>query len=174
VYCTSFNTGDENAIIGTRSGPYNGYEFAVRTNGTPILYYTAGSSINPSTVLSLNTWYHLAVVRNGSNAYFYINGTLSLSSSSFTNGAAGGSTLIGYDQSDSLAHFYGYISNLRITNTIVYTGNFTPPTSHLTAVSGTQLLTLQNSTFIDNSSNNYTITNNNSVTTTSSIVPFAN
>jgi hypothetical protein len=46
--------------------------------------------------------------------------------------------------------------------------------SHLTAIPGTQLLTLQNSTIVDNSSNNFTITNNGSVTTTSSILPFAN
>jgi hypothetical protein len=53
----------------------------------------------------------------------------------------------------------GNISNLRIVKgTAVYTANFIPPTQPLTNISGTSLLTCQNSTLIDNSTNNFAIT----------------
>jgi hypothetical protein len=138
-----------------------------------------------------NTWNHLAVVYNSSTSTctVYMNGVsiLSATGSSFNSSAPTYTLAIGrYQYVTPGGYVNGYISNVRITNTVVYTGNFTPPTSHLSstqsagtnisAITGTQtqLLTLQNSTFVDNSSNNYTITNNNSVTTTSSTVPFAN
>jgi hypothetical protein len=178
VYCTSFNAGSQNTIIGTRpsvSGTV-GWEFRISTSGLPQFYFTGGSSLNTSsTVLSLNTWTHLAVTRNGANAYLYINGILSLSSSSFANGSNSGiSTYIGIENGDSPSGFRGYISNLRVTNTALYTSAFTPSTVPLTAITGTQLLTLQNASIVDNSTNAYTITNNSSVTTTSSIQPFTN
>ena len=45
-----------------------------------------------------------------------------------------------------------------MTNTVVYTSSFTPSTTPLTNITGTQLLTFQSPTFIDNSSNNFTLT----------------
>jgi hypothetical protein len=51
-----------------------------------------------------------------------------------------------------------------VNGTAVYTSNFTPSTTPLTAIANTSLLTLQNATFVDNSTNNFTITaNGNSV-----------
>ena len=53
----------------------------------------------------------------------------------------------------------GYISNLRVNSSnAVYTSNFTPSVSALSAIAGTTLLTCQSPAFIDNSSNNYTLT----------------
>jgi hypothetical protein len=62
----------------------------------------------------------------------------------------------------------GQISNFRVTNTAVYDPTvawLTIPTSPLTAITGTQLLTFQNATIVDNSTNALTLTNNGSVTT---------
>ena len=72
----------------------------------------------------------------------------------------------------SNAYYKGYVSNVRIVKgTAVYTANFVPPTSPLTAISGTSILTLQNSSIVDNSTNAFSITNNNSVAT-STATPF--
>jgi len=58
------------------------------------------------------------------------------------------------------------LSNFRVVKgTAVYTSNFIPSTSPLTAITNTSLLTLQNSTIIDNSTNAFSITNNGTVTT---------
>ena len=86
----------------------------------------------------------------------------------------------------STANFAGYISNLRIVKgTAVYTGNFTVPTNilrtvqsastNIVALTGTEtsLLTLQNATIVDNSTNAFTFTNNNSVTMATAYAPFS-
>jgi hypothetical protein len=85
-------------------------------------------------------------------------------SGTVTQNFASGVTWLGTD-SGSL-YYGGYMTNVRsVIGTALYTSNFTQPTAPLTAVSGTSLLTLQDSTIIDNSTNAYTITNTNGVTT---------
>jgi hypothetical protein len=66
----------------------------------------------------------------------------------------------------SAGFFSGDISNYRVVNgTAVYTANFVPPTAALTAITNTSLLTLQNATIVDNSTNAFTITNTGTVVT---------
>jgi len=102
-----------------------------------------------------NAWYHLAVTRIASTITLFLNG---VSIGSTTNATSfesdqevwvGGLTNIGQ-------YFPGHISNLRVVKgTAVYTSNFTPSTSPLTAISNTVLLTCQSNRFKDNSNNNY-------------------
>jgi len=111
--------------------------------------------------ISVNTWIHVALVRNGSTFTPYLNGVAGTTSTSasaiYTNTSP---TIIGAAVNPTVnSPFTGYISNLRIVNgTAVYTATFTPPTSPLTAIANTSLLTCQSPTFIDNSTNNFTIT----------------
>ena len=119
----------------------------------------------------LNQWYHVAIVRSGSTFYTFLNG---VQGATFTSSASiyqsTNAFLIGQGQGNQFVN--GQVSNVRfVKGTALYTANFTPPTSPLTAVSGTQLLTLQNSTIIDNSANAFTIINNGS-TTTQQAFPF--
>jgi hypothetical protein len=113
--------------------------------------------------LSLNTWYHIAVVRDSSNnAQLFLNGTKSTNAhvtdsnnysgavnTIFTGGAGG--------------ELIGKLSNLRITNTAVYdptASTITVPTSPLTAVAGTLVLlnTTRSNAFLDSSASPLTVT----------------
>jgi hypothetical protein len=73
-------------------------------------------------------------------------------------------------------YFQGYMSNLRVVKTSNYiygTSNFTPPTSPLTAVTGTVLLTCQSNRFIDNSASPNTLTVGGGTPSIQSFSPFS-
>jgi hypothetical protein len=125
-------------------------------------YYISGVSFGAPTISS---WNHIAVVRNG-NAYTgYLNGTsTSLGTSSSSPNTGGSNFYIGAYQTPNY-YTFGYLSNVRyVVGTAIYTSSFTPPTSPLTAITNTQLLTLQyngganNYGIIDNSNFNNIIT----------------
>jgi hypothetical protein len=114
---------------------------------------------------TINTWYHIALVRNGTGLSCYISGVLCGTVPSHNSVPATDSFQIGRSDfvptgpSWNHSSFFmdGYISNFRVVDRAVYTGNFTVPTSPLVAISGTQLLTCQSPSFIDNSINNFSI-----------------
>jgi len=117
-------------------------------------------------------WHHIALVRNSNSWVLYVDG-VSRATATWTGTIADISTgpNIGRDQFYG-RNYTGYISNLRIVKgTAVYTSGFTPPTSPLTAIANTSLLTCQSSTIIDNSSNDFTITTVGD-TTVSTFNPF--
>ena len=137
---------------------------------------------NVSVTFAIGTWYHFALVRNGSTFTAYINGVgqtpvaISGTMGNTTNNALS----IGSSAADGSTRFVsGYISNFRIVKGVaVYTGNFTVPIRPLTstqtsrtnisAITGTQTSLLLNtpntSAFItDSSSVPYTMTNNGTI-----------
>jgi hypothetical protein len=128
-----------------------------------------GNQYNPvsaSSTIKTNQWYHTALVVNGSTLTLYLNG-VAISSATITGTINNSTAPVGIGAyGNNNWQISGGISNVRITNTAVYTSNFTVPSANLTAVSGTQLLTCQNATFVDNSTNAFTITNNNGTTIT--------
>ena len=178
VNTTALSSG-QNTIVGNRLNSSSGWELRINTDRTVQFYFTgtSGASATTSATVSLNSWVHIAVVRNGANLNIYLNGVSQASSSSWSNGNASTSSYapsIGGDSVASDSH-NGYISNLRlVTGTAVYTTAFTPSTAPLTAVSGTQWLTCQSTTSatVDASTNNFTITNNGTVVETA-ITPFS-
>jgi hypothetical protein len=112
-----------------------------------------------------NAWNHFAVVRVGTSVTVYCNGiggTPVTFADNFTN-TTYVPTISGYTHS-ATNMLTGYLSNFRyVKGTAVYTGTFTPPTSPLTAISGTSLLTCQSNRLIDTSPNNFAITRNGDV-----------
>ena len=146
---------------------FNGFEFYVKGTAsswtTVGVYATTAGTIDREFgfTFSLNTWYHIALTRtSGGTFVIYVNGT---SIGTFTNTASwtdfspygiAHSNLTGYRY-----FFPGYISNYRLViGSVVYSSNFTPPTTPLTAITNTKLLTCQSNRFVDNSTLNNTLT----------------
>lgn len=130
-------------------------------NGSAVVYYANSADQIVSGSVPINMWHHVAVVRSSGVTKIYVNGIQSGASFTDSNNYTVGSSrpIIGRNGYSDAAYFDGYISNLRIVKgTAVYTANFTPSTTPLTAVSGTSLLTCQSNRFIDNSTNNFAIT----------------
>ena len=163
VYATSINTYQnimsqyQNSTNSFACG-YNstqGWYFNYANNAAEVTNYRAGSS-------PLNTWTHVAFVKSSTTMTVYVNGTALASTITVPNLPLLSSTLnigIWAGALDSL--WNGYISNLRmVKGTAVYTGNFTPSTTPLTAIANTSLLTCQSNRFIDNSTNAFAITVN--------------
>lgn len=97
-----------------------------------IQYGLSGNYTTPS----VDTWYHLAFVRNGNDWSLYLNGTAENTrtvSGSITSSSLGALEL--GRRYDAAQYVDGYIDDLRITKGLArYTSNFTPPTTaHLTS-----------------------------------------
>ena len=145
--------------------------FTVGTGQFGLTYGTGAAAVNLLASVNnlplLNTWNHFAIVRNGNVLTWYMNGVaMATGAYTYTVVAQVGVMQINNSNGTNFT-FVGHITNFRIVNSVaVYTANFTPPTSSLTAITGTQLLLLANSAatlLTDSSVNNLTVTNVNSV-----------
>jgi len=93
-----------------------------------LLYYRGAFLITDSAALSLNQWYHVALVRIGSVITLYKNG-VSAGSVTDTTNLTGNTCFIAQESSLGSTYFNGYIDDFRITKYGRYTSAFTPPTS---------------------------------------------
>ena len=127
--------------------------------GTGINLWNNGA-ITSSTSYNLNQWYHLAVVRASGTVKVYLDGSEIKSASLSSDISSPGGMNVGrWGLAGDGQYFNGVISNLRVVKgTAVYTGNFTAPTSKLTAITNTKLLTCQSNRFLDNSATGHTVT----------------
>lgn len=101
--------------------------FSFSSDGTNRTTFTS------NTTLTTSTWFHIAVVRYGSNLSMYVNGAMVGSTHNIGTASIYDSTadlLIGSGYAGSPSNFfYGYIDELRISKTAQYTANFTAPTA---------------------------------------------
>jgi hypothetical protein len=124
----------------------SGAKWAVQIGGTQAI-----SSLTPT----LNVWTHVAMTYNGSTITLYVNGT-SVASASVTQNASNTTLKVGANWGSY--NLTGYVSNARVSNSVIYSGNFTPSTTPFSAAAGTVFLSCQSNRFVDNSSNAYAIT----------------
>jgi hypothetical protein len=164
----SFPTDDNSIVAGI--GPTNGDWMLAMTSASDVRWgrnHIAWDLITAGVTFVANTWYHIAVCKTGSTLRIYVDGIQRASASNTQSYNIANSTLaVGARQLTGgvlgAGNFFdGYISNLRILKGVaLYTANFAVPTSPLTAITGTSLLTCNNTTFTDSSSNNFTVTAN--------------
>jgi hypothetical protein len=138
-----------------------------------LIYFVSGADrITGTTALTVGIWYHVAVSRSTLNTKMFLNGVQEGSTYTDANNYVACQVVIGALSYTSYppVTLVGYFSNVRIVKgTAVYTSAFTPPTTPLTAITNTSLLTCQSNYFKDNSSNNFTLT----ATGTPSVQPFS-
>lgn len=168
VWCNAY--GANNRIFGALNRP-SGLDLGIYGNGT---FFINGGTANSSYQLPKNRWVHIALVMNAGVPSLYADGVKQNVTGQLTghNHTDLNPVSIGFldpavwnGAADSY-HWNGYISNVRFVKGIaVYTSNFSIPNAPLTAITGTVLLTLQDSTFVDNSGLNFTITPHGNVKT---------
>lgn len=150
VYPTSH--GGVFTLNGTSTGGWaqssiNG--FSLQTTVAYIGYSPTPFTTVDFTDLPLNAWSHIAFVKNGSsgtNLTVYVNG-VSIATGSYTTTTTigDGTDRFGIGFFDNFSGnirspLTGYISNLRVTNSAVYTSGFSVPTAPLPAITGTEIL----------------------------------
>jgi hypothetical protein len=127
------------------------------------VWYNGSQYYSANSLVAVGNWYHCAMVRSGTTITIYLNGTSVItitgaSAAVNTSQALLIATLHSFT-TDANACFKGSISNFRVVKgTAVYTSTFTPPTTPLTAITNTVLLTCQSNRFVDNSTTAATIT----------------
>lgn len=171
VYFTS--SADLQAVVSNYGNSTTGFVVQTYNNRWYINLSGDGGDIIGSTPLAVGQWTHVAVSGSSGSIKLFINGTQD--GSTYTGAVSldtSASLTIGnlYTASAYYNPFYGYISNLRLLKgTALYTSNFTPPTSPLTSITNTSLLTCQSNRFVDNSANAFSISVG---TGTPSVQPF--
>jgi hypothetical protein len=113
-------------------------------HGTFDFYYGSSYVQITSPTLTLNSWQHIAVVRNGATITVYKDGvstgTGNIGSNTLNTGGTDPFYVGNYPDAGS-GYINGYLSDVRVVKgTAVYTSNFTPPTAPLTAITNTKLL----------------------------------
>jgi hypothetical protein len=164
------------ALAGTSVFNSSGYFIELNYSGAGRVSFVPAPFANrletSSSVYSLNTWNHIAIVRSGTTVTIYLNGTSVVSG---TRSVVANTQPLTIAQAgsgwDARYYFQGYISDFRIVkDTAIYTGNFTPPTASLSTVANTSLLTLQyhigenNHRFVDESNHRHVVSRNGNIT----------
>jgi len=156
-----------------------------------------GAPVYGNAGLSLNTWSHVAVSKSGTTISLFINGNLDKTATVTATPTTSSSYKLylgaaSYDPTGTQRSLTGYIQDARITKGYArYLYNFIPPDAAFPLIGGTVTLTAdpyyeyttlllpgngtngaQNNTFLDSSTNNFTITRNGN-TTQGTFSPFS-
>ena len=134
---TNYGTGNGGwAVYINTDSPNQVYWWHYNGSGWVYLNHTQGTR----TTITLDTWHHVAITRNGNTWRLFLNGvqedTITDSNNiTASNGAVSSGLRLGTINAGLQYPLHGYIDDVRITNgDSRYTSNFTPPTTaHLTS-----------------------------------------
>ena len=139
---------------------------SIFTNGYITFAGYAANIATSSSIVSTNKWYNVVCVKNGSNEYIYLNGTLVAEGTSSKNTVLGNGC-IGHDYSDgNNSNVIGYIAAARIYNRVLTQDEITLLSREFENpyVDNNTVLYIPmygDEPFTDLSKNAYSITNNN-------------
>ena len=133
----------QQTLVGDTYGNTAGWYLYKQNNHRLGVYYSS-IVVDGNTLIEADRWYHLAFVRHSGRTSIYIDGELDAEGADTTN-ATTTQYYIGDTADSSSGELFGYMSNLRITRTAVYTTEFTVPKFKLKEIPGTILLALQSS-----------------------------
>ena len=124
--------GTDKGLFANNSGSSVGVNFLVGASGPFRIYNgTSGGNVADfSASPTLNTWQHVAVVRQSGTVTLYVNGAAS-GTANWAGVNAGNVATFSVGAAYGNARFAnGYIDEFRVTKNIArYTSNFTPPTA---------------------------------------------
>ena len=151
--------GDEYGELNLKAGTVKPFGTDEYPENYKLTYHDGGvDQLVVDNCIPTDKWTHVVHTRDGSgNHKFYVNGVAqtlqngstsiswSGSNNSYTWQISSYRPIIGgwaYGGGHYVSSFHGFMSEMRVTNNQVYTSNFTPPTSRLSNISGTQWLIL--------------------------------
>ena len=156
VYFTGLNTVNSRSVFfvkdsGTTVSGNRSFQIILNNNGTKyddvsVVLFQSNSNYDSSIfthTFEFNEWYHIAVTRTGQTIECFINGTsigTDTNGKSSINQTTEENYIASWNSSNKDDTHVGYFGDFRIVHSRVYTSNFTPPTSPLTAISNTELL----------------------------------
>lgn len=161
---------NQNSIILSSSTDNTGTKLEIDPTGK--LTFDAQVNLNSQLItantVTDNTWHHIACVKFNNKGYLFRDGRLEANTANGAWSIMTNVTLsdgnIGrgrYDTgNNSTDLFTGWLSNFRVARRAIYTTPFTVPNRVLAPVPNTQLLTVRNTTVIDDSGNNLTLVAN--------------
>lgn len=95
----------------------------VRFNGTQLLneLHQGFTSLGSTIALSINTWYHIACTRDGtnSNGQIYVNGVIDNTGVGTQTGSPGTNNLSIGTRTGSTAYFDGFVEDVRVYNAVL-------------------------------------------------------
>ena len=138
IYPNGTYTDFNNIVL--KRGALTAWQLYLNQTTGYLSFFNLTSAYNSTSTPIANAWNHIAAVYDGTNINLYLNGTRVLQSAT---GNTDFSAPIYVGAFATQYQYLGYISNVRIVKgTAIYSGaTYTVPTSPLTAVSGTSLLT---------------------------------
>tara|TARA_X000001382_G_scaffold77268_1_gene54082 strand:- start:2262 stop:5465 length:3204 start_codon:yes stop_codon:yes gene_type:complete len=144
--------------------------FQFHMNGAHLEFYEA-AVLRASNVMVANEWQHVALTKNTStspNTFTIYRNGVQVAQATHGTAVRHINRIGNYAAGNTTEGFQGKMTNVRLSNTLRYTGNFTNPMEPFTSDSNTLLLACASNRFIDNSSNAVSLTSTND----SSVLPF--